>query len=288
MEFKPQDSSLQAARAAVHQALAGRQKLLCFGDRLALISIAYLDAIADGLKAACTTADEALALLRQNAVDVVLVTEDLEQGYGIDLVRQVRQLQPDCLCMLFLRRETQVVVREALDAGAHAVMFVSSLGTGRGDFMQALTSMADGGIYVPEDIRRAAAFTHADGQRDSHLLEHLSTRELSMRNRRGPSRSRMARLARPRGREGIPRNPVPKAYGWNGENGCKTKMLNYLYDYMKENICDMENFANEKASFGADDTTSASTQHNRWTLNVPSDMFTEITSNVYNKIETEL
>ena len=182
MEFKPQDSSLQAARAAVHQALAGRQKLLCFGDRLALISIAYLDAIADGLKAACTTADEALALLRQNAVDVVLVTEDLEQGYGIDLVRQVRQLQPDCLCMLFLRRETQVVVREALDAGAHAVMFVSSLGTGRGDFMQALTSMADGGIYVPEDIRRAAAFTHADGQRDSHLLDHLSTRELEVLN----------------------------------------------------------------------------------------------------------
>jgi len=182
MEFNPLDPSLRQARAEVHQALAGRRKLLCFGDRLALISIAYLDAIADGLEGACTTADEALERLSASAVDVMLVSEDLEQGYGIELVRQVRQLRPDCLCLLFLRRETQVVVREALDAGAHAVMFVSSLGTGHGDFMQALATTMDGGIYLPAEIRKAAAFTEADGCSAQHLLEQLSTREVEVLN----------------------------------------------------------------------------------------------------------
>ncbi len=76
---------------------------------------------------ACTTAQEALAHAAQ-APDLVLVTEDLEQGYGISLVRELRKRWPQCICLLFLRRETQEVVREALDAGAQGVIFVSSLG----------------------------------------------------------------------------------------------------------------------------------------------------------------
>ena len=48
-----------------------------------------------------------------------------------------------------LVRETQAVVQEAMQAYADAVIFKSSLGTGKGDFIQALHTLSEGGVYLP-------------------------------------------------------------------------------------------------------------------------------------------
>ena len=48
--------------------------------------------------------------------------------------------------------------------------------------MQALATTMDGGIYLPAEIRKAAAFTEADGCSAQHLLEQLSTREVEVLN----------------------------------------------------------------------------------------------------------
>ena len=111
------------------------------------------------------------------APDLVLVTEDLEQGYGISLVRELRQRWPECICLLFLRRETQEVVREALDAGAQGVIFVSSLGSGDGDFMKAIARTLEGGTYFPGPVREAAAFHVGDDSGSLETLDQLSGRE---------------------------------------------------------------------------------------------------------------
>ena len=47
-----------------------------------------------------------------------------------------------------LVRETQAVVQEAMEAYADAVIFKSSLGTGKGDFVQALQNLSQGGVYL--------------------------------------------------------------------------------------------------------------------------------------------
>ena len=45
-----------------------------------------------------------------------------------------------------LVRETQAVVQEAMQAYADAVIFKSSLDTGKGDFVQALQTLSEGGV----------------------------------------------------------------------------------------------------------------------------------------------
>ena len=48
--------------------------------------------------------------------------------------------------LIVLERETKALVREALDAFADGVIFKSSLGTGRGDLIAALHTIAEGGV----------------------------------------------------------------------------------------------------------------------------------------------
>ena len=44
-----------------------------------------------------------------------------------------------------------------MEAYADAVIFKSSLGTGKVDFVQALHTLSEGGVYFPEEIRKLGA-----------------------------------------------------------------------------------------------------------------------------------
>ena len=63
----------------------------------------------------------------------------------------------DLKALIFLQRETPEVVQEAMEAGDDGVMFTSSIGTGNGDFIQALTTTIGGGIYYPMAVREAVS-----------------------------------------------------------------------------------------------------------------------------------
>lgn len=79
--------------------------------------------------------------------------------------------------MIFLNRETPEVVQEAMEAGADGVMFNSSIGTGSGDFIQALTVTTSGGIYFPKAVREVAT---AKVKPLPTLVDPLSERELEV------------------------------------------------------------------------------------------------------------
>ena len=66
-----------------------------------------------------------------------------------------------------------------MEAFADGVIFKSSLGTGKGDFMQALATLAEGGVYFPEEIRRLGA-AQAPKPDLPPLIEELSERELEV------------------------------------------------------------------------------------------------------------
>ena len=66
--------------------------------------------------------------------------------------QRVKAELPTCQLLIVLLRETQVVVQEAMQAYADAVIFKSSPGTGKGDFVQALQILSEGGVYLPEEI----------------------------------------------------------------------------------------------------------------------------------------
>ena len=160
--------------------LEGSSIIACMGDRLTLASFGMAVPIWPRLLAAVTTAEEALAWVEKQPPDLLIATEDLEQGYGIALVRDVERIHPPTRTLIFLRRETPVVVNEALEAGADGVMFISSIGQSHGDFFKALKSTRNGSVYYPDSIRKIARESSPQNQKAFKLLQALSERELEV------------------------------------------------------------------------------------------------------------
>lgn len=71
-------------------------------------------------------------------------------------MREVEEIHAPTRTLIFLRRENPLVVNEALEAGADGVMFISSIGSHRGDFFKALQRTRDGSVYYPDAIRAMA------------------------------------------------------------------------------------------------------------------------------------
>ena len=131
--------------------------------------------ITNTLVGAFSTEREALAACKEKQPDLLYVTESLEQGYGIHLANKVNQVSPKTRVLLFLHRENQEVVREALDAHIDGIAFVSSIGKGiKGDFFQSLSAIANGSSYYPKDVREMAGF------QKSQILNDLSAREIEV------------------------------------------------------------------------------------------------------------
>ena len=82
-----------------------------------------------------------------------MVSDDLEVGYGVRLLERLKQQQPSCRVLILLRRESDNVVKEALEAGADGVIFNSSLGSGQREFVKALRALVGGGVYYPTSVR---------------------------------------------------------------------------------------------------------------------------------------
>ena len=159
--------------------LEGSTIVACMGDRLTLASFGMAMPIWPRLLAAVTTADEALLCVRQHKPDLLFAT-DFKQGYGISLVREVEEIHAPTRTLIFLRRENPLVVNEALEAGADGVMFISSIGSHRGDFFKALQRTRDGSVYYPDAIRAMARETSPQNRDAQLLLEDLSERELEV------------------------------------------------------------------------------------------------------------
>ena len=151
------------------------------GDRLALNSFCLVKPIYDSIAAASTTQPEGIKAIGKHRPDILFTSDDLEQGYGIDLVKEAKLVSTEIKALIFLRRETKEVVNEALDAGAEGVMFVSSVGTGNGDFINSLLTTLKGGIYYPADVRDLARDTKQPN--DVPVIDcQLTERELEVLN----------------------------------------------------------------------------------------------------------
>jgi len=124
-----------------------------------------------------TTEDEAMELYEECQPDILITGELLEKGYRIRLVERVKKDRPEVQALIFLNRETPDVVQEAMEAGANGVIFISSIGSGDGDFINALITINSGGIYYPRTLREAVT---AREKPAPVLIDPLSERELEV------------------------------------------------------------------------------------------------------------
>jgi len=131
MEFPLRSAQIRSAFNQGQPLLTGKTAVACMGDLLTLASFSLVHVISETLIGAYTTQNEAADACQRSKPDLLFVTENLEQGYGLSLARLVKEFSPKTRSLVFLHRETQEVVREAIDALAEGVIFISSLGKGR-------------------------------------------------------------------------------------------------------------------------------------------------------------
>ena len=130
MEFPLRSAQMQAALEAGKPLLSGQRTIACMGDLLTLASFSLVPITSESLIGAYTTQSEAAEACQHNSPDLLFVTEHLEQGYGLSLARHVKEFSPKTRTLVFLHRESQAVVREALEAFVEGVMFVSFAASG--------------------------------------------------------------------------------------------------------------------------------------------------------------
>ncbi len=168
---------MKKAAEACQKLLAKKRVLVSSKNRLTLSALCLCTPILQSLVGGATTEDEALQIQKESNPDILITSEDLEKGYGIRLVEIAKQKSPDLKALIFLKRETPEVVQEAMEAGADGVMFNSSIGSGNGDFIQALSTTNSGGIYYPKAVRQVAT---AKVKSAPILIDPLSERELEV------------------------------------------------------------------------------------------------------------
>ena len=172
MEFNPKSEAVQAAIREGKGPLAGKTSVVAMGDLLTLGAFSLVPSIASNLVGAFSTEREALAACKAKQPDLLYSTEQLQQGYGISLASKVKEFSPNTRVLLFLHRENQEVVREAIDAHIDGIAFVSSIGKGvDGDFLKSLVAISNGESYYPKEVREMAGFEKAQ------ILSDLSDRE---------------------------------------------------------------------------------------------------------------
>ena len=179
MELRLESRSTHEAIDAAARFFQNQKVVACFGDRLTLTCLCLAEPMRRAVRGAATTEDEGVELVLRHQPSLLICSSDLETGYGMNLLRRVKAELPTCQLLIVLARETQAVVQEAMQAHADAVIFKSSLGTGKGDFIQALNTLAAGGVYFPEEIRQLGA-AQAPNPNLPPLIEELTERELEV------------------------------------------------------------------------------------------------------------
>ena len=142
MALRLESRALHDAVEETAQFFKTQRVVACCGDRLTLTSLCMAEPIRRAGVGAATTEEEGFELVLRHKPS---------------LLRRVKAELPTCQLLIVLVRETQAVVQEAMQAYADAVIFKSSLGTGKGDFVQALQTLSEGGVYLPGEIRTLGA-----------------------------------------------------------------------------------------------------------------------------------
>lgn len=149
--------------------LKGVRLVLCLGSR---DQIALLMGTPARILAAATTAAEGVAQVKQHRPSLLLVSDRLEAGCGVDLVVQVKARHPEVRTLLMVFQEHRLArIHEALRAGCDGIVAESRLLHGSG--LQALETVLSGGLYLDRSLVGAMGAGHGSGGGQ----ERLSARE---------------------------------------------------------------------------------------------------------------
>jgi DNA-binding NarL/FixJ family response regulator len=193
MEFTGRIETIRQSATLMRQLLQDQQVVVCFGQRslLAFFLAGHLER--DQVAGAFTTADEALACLTAMPVTMLICSDQLEQGCGLELVLTAKKRYPTLRTLLLLTRPQRAArLRAVIECGCDGLLLDATIGMGAA--ISTVQTVAQGGTVVDREIVNLLR----DASRRSQVHDHLQT--LSSRERevltllaRGEDNSAIAR-----------------------------------------------------------------------------------------------
>ncbi len=180
MDYTPLLDQLHRQGQESIQLLSDCSLVLCLGNRLVLSLLATGFSSPGKLLGAATTEAEGLALVKRHQPDVLICSDRLEAGCGVNLVLAVKAQNPERRTLLVVtNRRRRAGIRAAIQAGCDGLCLESQVGLGSGT--AAVRAVCGGGLFIDRGLRSAFDHPQLDGLDGSG--EALTERELDVLTR---------------------------------------------------------------------------------------------------------
>src|SRR5689334_25060732 len=125
------------------------------------------------------TAREAKSLIRELEPDAVIVDVSLNQGDGLELVKDARAHYPGLPLLVLSMHDEAIYAERMLSAGANGYIMKQAASN---QFLIALRRVLEGGIYVSEAVGNSMIQKFASGGSyiSNNPIDRLSNRELQI------------------------------------------------------------------------------------------------------------
>jgi hypothetical protein len=149
--------------------LKGKTIVACLEHMKWLGAFICIEPIHASLVGAATTEDEGFFLVEKELPDYLVVSQKLEDGSGLSLIRRAEQLRPSIKTLLVIDGFDQSVVEAALGHGCDGICTKSE------SFMQALRAVAGGGVFYPQAVAEVLQQKHKND-----AVDPLTKREVEV------------------------------------------------------------------------------------------------------------
>jgi DNA-binding NarL/FixJ family response regulator len=147
VDFTPLLAQVQENNAITGDLLRDARVVVCLASRAQISFLVGHRGNNGQIIGAATTEAEGLALVERLAPDFLFVSDELEQGCGIDLVVTVKHRWPATRVLLMVGHGRQRSgIRKAFEAGCDGILLESQMGLGSG--LEAIRTVGAGGLYL--------------------------------------------------------------------------------------------------------------------------------------------
>jgi DNA-binding NarL/FixJ family response regulator len=109
----------------------------------------------DHLAGSCTTYNEGLELYLAKRPSLVVCTQLLEEGSGLELVERIKEIEPHLPTLLFLQHRNLPLFQQAVKTHSDGIVLETEMGSGH--VVEALKTVSKGGLYLEPLIAEALA-----------------------------------------------------------------------------------------------------------------------------------
>ncbi|MCP9928926.1 response regulator transcription factor [Cyanobium sp. CH-040] len=175
MDLTPILAQFQENASRSRELLRDARLVFCLGNRAMLSLLAGQAMPSARVLGAFTTAPEARGAVAHERPGLLVISDVLEEGDGIETAVSLKACHPDLHVLLLIHRQHRLhAIRRAIQGDCDGLVLESSFGTGA--LLTALQVVNGGGIFIDRPLRREFRRGHESGG----PLQPLSERELQV------------------------------------------------------------------------------------------------------------